>query len=385
MNIYKERPAKLRESIDLKYKLEVCFDEKLERLPKIAIKNLTETEIDNYVEVYKLIHNIIYQQEVDNQISTDLRRFLNNEKINTKLIRKTFNFLEQNISKSLSHIYQETKKYDAIFVLFDIIYRLKMRRLVLSIYPLIVKIKRAIIYNCRYSDTPQEELPKIRAINLNYDDIQTNINKLKSKKDKMLFAIYHLFPTRLSKEYNIMYVKKTNEDTYNKVNYYDYVKKEFIFNITKYSINKNPRQLRRFPLSKELYSIIDDYIEEEELKHNYKLMLFPVEKRLSQVFKKIYGTEISSLQMKKTYLLYFFANYFGDDVRFSLSKLIIMYFIMGINYEEFAKTVWCDISSERNVDVKYCKLILLPLIEYVKSKENKYVIDNTYYRDDFIR
>jgi hypothetical protein len=298
MDIYNNRPELFREIYEYddeyeKYKLTVCFDEILEKKPKIEIKTLLDKEIKNYIIFYKKIHYIIYNQEPQQILINDLLCILNNEKNKKARVKKSLNFLNYNISLSLSYIYYKTKKYDSIFILFDILVRLKMNKQILSIYPLIIKIKKKISTGIDYTITTTEDIKKIHSISFNYDKIEKILLNISNISHKLIFAIYHLFPVRLSKEYRIMYVKKEENIIFGK-NYYDYVNKTFIFNNINFSVNDKETKIK---VPKKLSDIIDRYIYEKGIKHNIKLISFNIEKKFNKIMKEIYSYDFTTIEI----------------------------------------------------------------------------------------
>jgi len=387
MNLYKERPSKLSDRLQPKYILEVCFDEILERQPIIYKNILSNEDVSNYIQIYQLIHKIIYDNDAKEEIVESLKKFLQNEKCRTANLKKSFNFLDHNLSKSLSHIYQATQKYDTIFKLFDIVHRLKIRKYVLRIYPLIQKLKHSQFHVeswGMYEITPQYKINYINSVHFQFDKILENLSRLKNTTDKLIFGIYHLFPVRLAKEYDIMLVKMNDENIANDMHYYDYENKEFIFNITKYSINKNPYQVRRFPVLSILQIIIDEYIEENQIGHNQKLIPFKTENKLKKVSAKVYGAYISSLQMKKIYMWSIFIK--GPKYRFiSMNTYKRIWFIINTNQIEAEKFIYKDIAPLNSFDENNYAIILKPLLDYLMQQEKEgNVITNEYYSPDYI-
>lgn len=366
MKIYDERPLIFENEICEKYELNVCFDEILDRKPKIEIKELSKNEIKEYITTYEKIHDIIYQEQPQQKIIDALEHLLNNEKTNTRALRKSLNFLNFNISLSLSHIYQETKIYNAIFVLFDIIVRLKMNKQILSIYPLIMKINNKKLSGINYLKTSKHEIEKVRAISYNYDKIQTILSHIDNIIDKLVFAIYHLFYVRVSKEYKIMLVKKGDDNIDNSKNYYDYDNKTFIFTDNKYSIKYDEysidkKKYAKIRLPKELSNIIDEYIDKKGIENDNKLMPFNIEKRLYNILKKVYGYDYTSIDLKKIYLL----NIDRNILQWNNRIRQVVYVRMNTNLQEVMKFVYQDLIGE-GFDSKYCKLIIQPTMQLLK-------------------
>jgi hypothetical protein len=386
MKLYREIPSKLSKRLQPEYILKLCFDEILERQPIIYKDILRIEDVSNYVQTYQLIHQIIYECDANKEIVESLRNVLQNKKCKTTNLKKSFNFLDHNISKSLSHIYQATRKYDTIFKLFDLVHILKIRKYVLRIYPLIEKLKDSQFHVEpieMYEITPQYKINYINSVNFQYDKIIQNISRLQNKSDKLIYGIYHLFPVRLAKEYDIMLVKMNNENIANGMHYYDYANKEFVFNVTKYSLNKNPYQVRRFKLLSILHIIIDEFIEENQIGHNQKLIPFKTDHKLQKVSAKVYGYHLNSLQMKR---IYTWSVFIGRSKYMSMNTLIRILFIINTNSTEAQKFIYQDIAPLISFDNKNYTIILKPLLDYLIQQEKEgNVITNEYYSSDYIK
>jgi len=248
-------------------------------------------------------------------------------------------------------------------MLFDIIVRLKMNKQILSIYPLIMKINNKYLLGIDYQKTSKQEIEKVRAISYNYDKIQTILSLIDNITDKLIFAIYHLFYVRVSKEYKIMLVKKGDSNIDNSKNYYDYDNKTFIFTNNKYSIKYNEYSMdknnyAKIRLPEELYNIIDEYIDKNGIENSNKLMPFNIEKRLHNIMKKIYCYDYTSIDLKKIYLL----NIDRNILQWNNRIRQIVYLRANTNLQEVMKFVYQDLIGE-GLDSKYCKLIIQPTMQ----------------------
>lgn len=365
MDIYNKRPELFNTTIVHDgYDLVVCFDEIPEKKPNIEIKHLSQIEIKKYLKTFERIHNIIYKQSPQDLIVDNLRRILNNERISMSKVKKSLSFLKYNISYSLSYIFRATRRYTVILILFDIIVRLKMNDEMMSIYPLILKMNNRINNGNDFRTTSIEESEKVRAISLNYDRIMVTLSNINDITDKLVFAIYHLFYPRVSKEYKVMYVKKGNEDIKIQRNYYDYDTKEFIFGVNKYSIlyphQTEPKKLR---MTKELSDIIDEYVVEKRKDHNSKFMSFNIENKFQDIMKKVYGYDYTTIDMKRIYVL----NMEYDKICFSKKIRNLIYARSNTNLQEVKKFMYQDLVGV-GMDVKYYMLVIKPLVQQCLSR-----------------
>jgi hypothetical protein len=134
--------------------------------------------------------------------------------------------------------------------------------------------------------------------------------------------------------------------------------------------------IKSFKLSKELSNIIDEYVEEQEMEHNYKLMSFKIENRLKKVLKKEYGYDISSLDMKRMYIL----NILIGGTYINMKKKNKIFYMMNSNNTEANKFVYQDVAPTERFDKKYYDEILTPLFEYMEEEKSKgNIIENDYY------
>jgi len=266
-----------------------------EQTKKIYFKSLNT--------IYKNYKNI----EINDTLKIEIFKLLSNENYNNKLINDELNF----IKTDLYEIIKSSNKAD-IRNVYSLITRIKgFSSTIKKLYPYIEK--NQIDYN-------NNKLNKIANINLENklsfkkEDIIKilNDNELKlTNREKLLFSLFTLFPTRRAIDYNRMLISNKIPKTEKKLklekrnNYY--YNGEFYFNIIK---NKDVQQ---YPIISELKEIIENEIllrsndcDNHLLlkKNNKPFTKSELSLNIMKVYKKIYGITISAVEIRRLYLIY---------------------------------------------------------------------------------
>jgi hypothetical protein len=157
-----------------------------------------------------------------------------------------------------------------------------------------------------------EELAKINKIQFDDKSIADNIKKLKDLEEKALYAIYMYIPRRL--EVGTVHIRFNDKNTTNG-NYLilnkNSVPDRFIFNDYKTSKTYH-RQIVDVP--EQIQPILHEYVLDKNLQTDE--VLFSLErskkevddnfsKRLSRVFSKVYGENITNQDIRTAYATYF--------------------------------------------------------------------------------
>ncbi len=157
-----------------------------------------------------------------------------------------------------------------------------------------------------------EELAKINKIQFDDKSIADNIKKLKNIEEKTLYAIYMYIPRRL--EVGTVRIRSNDKNT-TTGNYLilnkNSVPDRFIFNDYKTSKTYH-RQIVDVP--EQIQPILHEYVLDKNLQTDE--VLFSLErskkevddnfsKRLSRVFSKVYGENITNQDLRTAYATYF--------------------------------------------------------------------------------
>jgi len=141
-----------------------------------------------------------------------------------------------------------------------------------------------------------------KIISVKPEEVHKNLEKLKSVEDRMIYALYMLFPSRRLDYKNMKLTTETNIDKLNDINYLVLSNpKQFIFNDYK-TYNTYGKQI--FEIPKDLDMVINQYIAAKKLKNGDFLFSLLRDKKepiaesnfsakVKEVFKKVYGIPIS--------------------------------------------------------------------------------------------
>ena len=281
--------------------------QKLNPLNKSVLKEQTKK---TYLKSLNTIYKVYKDKEIDDNLKDEIIKLLSNEKNNNKLINEELNF----IKTDLYEIIKSSNKAD-IRNIYSLITRIKgFSKTIKQLYPYINE--NQIDYNnTRINKIADVNVKnKMSKLSFNKDDIIAilNDNDLKlSNREKLIFSLFTLFPTRRAIDYNRMLIsieKPKNEKKLKleKRNNY-YYNGEFYFNVTK---NKD---IQQYSIISELKEIIDNEILSRPIEYDNHLLLNDENKpytsselslNIMKVYKKIYGIAISAVEIRRLYSTY---------------------------------------------------------------------------------
>ena len=368
-NYYQRKMAENREEFSKKrkeirqryykktFKNEIIQEEKKEDdnkefiILKPLIKRLNplnKTEIKEQTKkIYLKSLNTIYKTNKKNEINDDLRneimKLLSNEKYNNKLINEELEFIKNEIYEII-----KTSKTGDLRNLYSIITRIRgFAKTIKQLYPYIEQNQSEYTEKRLNKEIDVNVKTKMDILSFNKDEIMKNINNDELKltsKEKLLYGLFMLFPTRRPIDYKRMFItnqkpkseKKIKIDTRNNYYYND----KFYFNITK---NK---EIQHYVISDELKEIIENEIKsrnsdnennnyllltEENKPYNSSTLSFAIMK----VFKKIYRIGISAVEIRRLYSTYLKDEYDKKNITEEEHRKIAE--MMNHSYEENKK------------------------------------------------
>ena len=281
--------------------------QKLNPLNKSILKEQTKK---TYLKSLNTIYKVYKDKEIDDNLKDEIIKLLSNEKNNNKLINEELNF----IKTDLYEIIKSSNKAD-IRNVYSLITRIKgFANTIKQLYPYINE-NQTEYNNTRINKVADVNVKnKMSKLSFNKDDIIAilNDNDLKlSNREKLIFSLFTLFPTRRAIDYNRMLIsieKPKNEKKLKleKRNNY-YYNGEFYFNVTK---NKD---IQQYSIISELKEIIDNEILSRPIEYDNHLLLNDENKpytsselslNIMKVYKKIYGIAISAVEIRRLYSTY---------------------------------------------------------------------------------
>ncbi len=283
------------------------LNEKINPLNTSILKEQTKkTYFKSLNTIYKLYKN----KDIDYNLKNEIFKLLSNEIYNNKLIDDELDF----IKTDLYDIIKYSKKSD-IRNVYSLITRINdFDNTIKQLYPYI-DANQIEYNNKRKNKVVNVNVEnKMFKLSFNKDDIISilNDNDLKlTNREKLLFSLFTLFPTRRAIDYNRMLIsnekpKNEKEIKLEKRNNY-YYNGMFYFNITK---NKHIQQYSIIP---ELKEIIDNELLSRPIDYDNHLLLNDYNKpyssselslKIMTVYKKIYGIAISAVEIRKLYCTY---------------------------------------------------------------------------------
>jgi hypothetical protein len=283
-------------------------------LNKTIIKDETKTV---YIKSLSRVYNSYYSKELTENFKIELMKLLSVEKYNINLIKEEFKIIDNDIYD----IIKNTSKKSDIRNLHAIITRIRgFSKLVKKIAPYIDENQQQYANDRMNKEFTDVIELKYETLSFNKDDIINNLNNDElhlTSKEKILYGLFTLFPTRRPIDYKRMFIinekpkyemKKKSNDRNNY--YYDGM---FYFYITK---NK---QIQKYDVPSELKILIETEItlrnEIDNKNENNKYLLlnpdnnpYTYSSKLScdimLVFKKIYKLSISAVEIRRLYATY---------------------------------------------------------------------------------
>jgi len=262
---------------------------------------------------YKSFHNIykhFKNKDIDYILKEEIYNILSNNKYNFLLINKELDFLKYH----LFDIIKFSNKGD-IRNLYSFLTRIKsFSNIIKQLYPYIDQNQKEYEIKRKNKIIDINIQKKIQNLSFNKNDIliilnDTNINL--TIREKLIFTLFTLFPTRRAIDYNRMLISKEKPKTEynikleNRNNYY--YNGTFYFNITK---NK---QIQYYKIIEELKEIIEKEINERNDIDDNHLLLNNKNKHyksnelsftIMKIYKKIYGIAISAVEIRRLYSTY---------------------------------------------------------------------------------
>jgi len=263
-----------------------------------------------YFKSLNTIYNVYKNKDIGDNLKDEIMKLLTNENYNNKLINEELNF----IKTDLYEIIKSSNKAD-IRNIYSLFTRIRgFGNTIKQLYPYI-DANQIEYNNKRINKVVDVNVKnKMSKLSFNKDDIITiiNDNELKlTNREKLLFSLFTLFPTRRAIDYKRMLISNEKPKNEKKLkleerkNYY--YNGEFYFNITK---NKD---IQQYPIISELKEIIENEILSRSNDYENHLLLNDNNKQyttselclnIMKVYKKIYGIAISAVEIRRLYSTY---------------------------------------------------------------------------------
>ena len=271
---------------------------------------LEYSTIDQYINKANIINKIFNKKSLSQEAKGEIRKLLNDNKdINENLILNEMKYINNDIEPTINTLRTHYKN-DNIFrayIIILVVITSHLKTLNKSVYQTLTKLNIYLNEQTqeKRKENKIEEADKEKIISLNKTEILKNLYKLTNYKDKLIYALYCLFParreewrlTKLTTETNKEKLKDPNDNYLILSN-----PKRIIFN--NYKTDKTYGQQVFNIDDKDLNKIIDEYIINNGLKTGDYLFSLDRDKReeisqpnfsklISNVFNKVYNIHIS--------------------------------------------------------------------------------------------
>ena len=267
---------------------------------------LSYTSMNDYLNKANKINQIFKNRNLPQPVQAELKKLLNdNQNINQDLILSEMDYLNEDINTTIEKL-REVYTNDNTFksytnVLSVIASHFKNFN---HIYQPLTKIGKFINQKVQEKREQNEldEKDEGKIINIDKDEIMDNLEKLKRIEDRVIYALYMLFPARRLDYRNMKITTETDETKLNHINYLIVSNPlKFIFNDYK---TDRIYGKQSFPVPADLGQILNQYIMMKGLKSgDYLFSLLRNKKeaiaesnfsnKIMSVFKKIYGIPIT--------------------------------------------------------------------------------------------
>lgn len=268
---------------------------------------LAQITINNYLSKADLLQRFFVDKKLTLELKNELKKLLNdNPNLNEKLILDEMPYINNNIEPTIEKLrekYQNDNSFKGYLLTLTVIAS-HLKSLNKNVHQTLSKtsifINKAIQDKRKKNAIEEGEEEKI--IDVTRDVVIAKMNKLSSMQDKLIFALYTLFPARRL-DYRIMKVTTDNKPKDDDYNYLILGKhKKFVFNNYK---TRNTYGQQIFDVDDPILNgTIDKYIEDANIKNGEYLIPLQRDHRepihssifstkVSNIFKKAYGFPIS--------------------------------------------------------------------------------------------
>lgn len=278
---------------------------------------LEPSTIIEYLRKINIIHKLITYNPLSIKLKSEINNLINNNDFSEDYIINNMPYLND-IEKTITTIrnkYPADNSFKSYLVPLAVV--LSHIQKLNNNYQILTKVAKNInegIQNIRMDNVlPKEDQKKI--INdMDEKILMKNVNKLIDIKEKLIYGIYTLFPTRREDDYRLMRITyniraEDADDNYNYLQILKNGKMKFIFN--EYKTNKTYKQ-QIYNVPENLTKIFNSYINQNSLKELDYLFYSNNDKRdkmgqsnfsqkISATFKKIYDIPININYIRKSY------------------------------------------------------------------------------------
>ena len=267
---------------------------------------LGETSIKDYISKANKINVIFKNRKLPQPVQAELKKLFNdNPNLNLELILSEMDYLNDDIKTTIDKLrehYQNDNTFKSYTNILSVIS--SHFKELHHIYQPLTKVGKFINKKVqeRREENEVDEGDEGKIISIKPDEIYKNLEKLKSVEDRMIYALYTLFPARRLDYKNMKLTTETSVEKLNDINYLMLSNpKQFVFNDYK---TNNTYGKQDFKIPDDLDMVINQFITAKKLRNGDFLFSLLRDKKepiaesnfsakVKEVFNKVYGIPIS--------------------------------------------------------------------------------------------
>ena len=313
---------------------------------KTRDENISQSSINDYIAKSNIIHRILTNKTLSKSLKVQLINLFNNNDFDEDLIKSQMPYITgapcniETVINTLRTHYKNDNTFKSYLNILVVITS-HLKTLDQNIYQTLTKLNiylNEVITDKRKENNINKE-DENKIIDMSITSILTNIKKLDNINEKLIYALYSLFPARRL-EWRLTKLVDQNEQTNNPL--YNYLilkdgKYEIIFNNYK-TASTYGRQIFNID-NIELTNILNEYINKSKLLNGDFLFSLKTNKKkeisqsnfshlISNIYKKVYNIPISIRFLRMSHI----TSYLSTNP--TIKQMEILAYKMGHSKEE---------------------------------------------------
>lgn len=311
---------------------------------KTRDENISQSSINDYISKCNIIHSIFTNKTLSKSLKVQLINLFNNNDFDEDLIKSQMTYINDDIETVINTLRTHYKNDNTFKSYLNILVVITshLKTLDKNIYQTLTKLNiylNEVITDKRKENKINKE-DENKIIDLSITSIITNIKKLDNINDRLIYALYSLFPARRLEWRLTKLAGSPNEQTNNPL--YNYLilndgKYEIIFNNYK-TASTYGRQIFNID-NIELTNILNEYINKSKLSNGDFLFSLKTNKQkeisqsnfshlISNIYKKVYNIPISIRFLRMSHI----TSYLSTNP--TIKQMEILAYKMGHSKEE---------------------------------------------------
>jgi len=306
------------------------------RINPLNKSKLQPQTIQLYFNAFKKIYKNFTNIDMDDIFQNELFNLLNNKPYDIHFLKNKLDFL-----KNDPYLFIKSLNKNELQYVYSIFTRIKgFSSIIKSIYPFL--IQKQLEYQQSRDNLFLDNIDKIKynKLSFNKTDILNIIySHSLTSREKLIFALFTLFPVRRPIDYNRMILSST--EPHNEEKKFISDRYNYYYNSTFYFYRTKNKDIQKFIVPIELDSIINDYIKDRKSNflllsdNNNQMSISSFRINIMKVFNKIYNISFSAVELRHYYSTYI--NYLVKNKQISIEEHKNICYMMNHSYEENKK------------------------------------------------